>query len=586
MTNEEQLRHYRENYEAAIRQEAARVIGQPMPELTEELFAIFETTGSRLEYDSAYTEKRSMLNAAALLALLEKRDTGHVSPATLEALTGFLRNTCDEICWALPAHTNRKNPDWNLCVDIMAAQTAQTLAELCDRLRDDLPHELCCRISHEVNRRVLEPFFSTEQYGWEKADHNWNAVCAGSIGSACLHLLREQPKLLEKRIQRICDSLIYYIEGFSDDGVCMEGQSYFNFGMAFFVNFAQELYEYTAGQTDLFRGEWQHFHAGAQDKRTRIAAFSTASFFCDGTTVSFSDGARNGKFAVGMACILKQHFSEMLLPDLQACADRLDCEWYRFVLRRMDLFAVQQYGSGEPSGCRILPAAQWCIADSRNKVGFACKGGHNQEPHNHNDLGHFLYESQGITFLADLGAGEYTRDYFNSRRYEILCNNSFSHSVPIVDGAGQGFGKEYRCTRFAAEASEQMLTTVMELADAYPSGKLRQFERTLRFSLVDGTLELLDSFVPGQEKCAITESLITQLPPQIRDGEIVLDGGSLSAHIQIANLHPEQDVQVMTFDHSNHDGLHEPVYAIRWQVPEHSPKAHVFIRIRKESGHA
>lgn len=53
--------------------------------------------------------------------------------------------------------------------------------------------------------------------------------------------------------------------------------------------------------------------------------------------------------------------------------------------------------------------------------------------------------------LTDLGAGEYTKEYFHEGRYRILCNNSFGHSVPVIDGEGQKEGGEYSCSRFEAD---------------------------------------------------------------------------------------------------------------------------------------
>ena len=47
--------------------------------------------------------------------------------------------------------------------------------------------------------------------------------------------------------------------------------------------------------------------------------------------------------------------------------------------------------------------------------------------------------------LTDLGAGEYTKEYFHDGRYRILCNNSFGHSVPVIDGEGQKEGGGIFC---------------------------------------------------------------------------------------------------------------------------------------------
>ncbi|MDY4307971.1 hypothetical protein SNF32_14980 [Enterococcus mundtii] len=46
---------------------------------------------------------------------------------------------------------------------------------------------------------------------------------------------------------------------------------------------------------------------------------------------------------------------------------------------------------------------------------FAAKGGRNDESHNHIDIGHFVFGTREDLFLTDLGAGEYTKDYFDEK---------------------------------------------------------------------------------------------------------------------------------------------------------------------------
>ncbi|MFR6332585.1 MAG: hypothetical protein ACLUOI_29915 [Eisenbergiella sp.] len=87
---------------------------------------------------------------------------------------------------------------------------------------------------------------------------------------------------------------------------------------------------------------------------------------------------------------------------------------------------------------------------------MAAKGGNNGESHNHNDVK--LPASGGDEMLlTDLGAGEYTRDYFSEKRYEILCNHSFGHSVPVIDGKGQKEGTEYACSHLKRTAAAEPL---------------------------------------------------------------------------------------------------------------------------------
>lgn len=574
MSERNDIQSFLTEYKKQVYEEANKLMYLSMPELTEELFSQFERTGNRLLYENVYFSRRKFLTVIGLMALLEKNGNRSVSNRTLRKLIHIIDEICSEVCWALPAHLSRANEGWENTVDLFAAETAQTLSELADHLKGDLPSEIYTLIVQNVERRVLRPFFSSSAYGWEKSDHNWNAVCTGSIGSACIHL-REKSEETDVCLKRICDSLIYYIEGFADDGTCMEGCSYFTYGMSYFVNFAQELFDYSEGRIDLLRGDWEHFRKGERDKRGRIASFQSKCFFPDGTVVNFSDGNSRDKFSLGLNLALKSHFPEVSIPDLRSAADLLHDHCYRFVFRKLDLFETEKYLQriqnceadtavhNAHSSLHILPNAQWCIASVQNGVGFGCKGGHNGEPHNHNDVGHFIYEGNGTAFLADLGAGEYTRDYFGEKRYEILCNNSFGHSVPIACGRGQTAGKKHGCYRFDTEATDGTVVVDMDLSGAYGENP-GVISRKLKFSLSHGELKVMDRFLlPENTVFSVTENLITNLKPVVEKDSVLLTDGTLTA---VLTIHDAYTIAAREYPHSNHQGKQETVYAIRWAV--------------------
>ena len=79
----------------------------------------------------------------------------------------------------------------------------------------------------------------------------------------------------------------------------------------------------------------------------------------------------------------------------------------------------------------------------KQKYSFTAKGGHNDEMHNHNDLGCFQIVKNNKRVIVDIGAGEYTREFFGGGRYgdKVFVCGSQSHSVPIIDGALQKWGK-------------------------------------------------------------------------------------------------------------------------------------------------
>ena len=186
------LEAFRMGYRKEVRESAWSLLDQDMPVLTEELFALFEQNGNRLRYETVYFNRRKMLAVLGLEAILEKEEAGNkaeaVSTEILDKLCLVIEDICREECWALPAHVDRKeDKDWRITADLFACETAQTLSEIADRLEEDLPGGLRLTIISEIKRRVLQPVFdSAVPYRkWECGETNWNAVCAGSIGSVC-----------------------------------------------------------------------------------------------------------------------------------------------------------------------------------------------------------------------------------------------------------------------------------------------------------------------------------------------------------------------------------------------------------------
>ena len=88
----------------------------------------------------------------------------------------------------------------------------------------------------------------------------------------------------------------------------------------------------------------------------------------------------------------------------------------------------------------FLSEAEWAIKRRGNNT-LVIKGGYNDEPHNHNDVGSFMIvaKNDGIP-IADLGVGIYRKETFDPElRYTLLNNASFGHSVPIINGKYQKY---------------------------------------------------------------------------------------------------------------------------------------------------
>lgn len=572
----EKIQLFLNKYKETVQIAANQLRNQTMPPLTEELFALFEKTGDRLKYEAVYFLRRKYIAVFGMISIMEHKQED------INKLEEVLTEICNEECWALPAHVNRDEGrenskgnsqesyrDWRITIDLFASETAQTLAEIIAVLGNELSQEIKKLVRENVFRRVLNPFYQSEvpYSSWEECEHNWCSVCGGAIGSASIYMMKDNPEMLSKGINRITESLQHYIAGFGDDGTCMEGIGYFTYGMTYYTGFAAQLYEHTKGDVDLLSGE----------KCSQIVTFQQKCYFKNGRTVSFSDGESWSHFKVGLTSYLAKRFSQVEIPNMDLAAGFDDDSCYRWASIYRDYIWTKDYLKDHITDMEkenildkkeivknqvILPSAQWSIGQSQNGAGMAAKGGNNGEPHNHNDVGSFLYIAGSDMLLTDLGAGEYTKAYFSEGRYDIFCNSSLSHNVPLINGQTQKDGAIYACDHFAADG---MGKTSISFAKAYEDGIISSAVRNLKFNSSNGELSIEDCFEPSKNTHSITENLVTEWKPEVSKNQIIIRGENHGCCITTQNT--EVDFTCIRKDHHNHSGHLQDVYLIQWELP-------------------
>ncbi|WP_260411331.1 heparinase II/III-family protein [Cohnella xylanilytica] len=508
------------DYEEALREirgEGERLLGSPTPELTYHLFVIYVERGTRREYESVYFERRRRLNTFAILSLLEPER---------EEWLGALRDTiwalCDEYTWCLPAHAWGTSFEIRRTIDLFSAETGFTLSEIDLLLGDRLPPLLRERIAEEVEARLFRPYLEAGPHHWEAVQTNWSAVCAGSIGAAALIALRD-PDRLAAIVSKALGSMDCFLDGYGDDGGCLEGLGYWNYGFGYYVYFADLLRKRTNGAIDLF----------ASDKVRRIAAFQQKSYLDGDLVANFSDSRPRIKVQLGLSHYLGSVYEEVELPpaELRAPYAEDHCSRWAHAFRNLIWFDPAKGGSEWAAADDYLPDAQWLVSRHRSgagRFGFAAKGGHNAEPHNHNDVGHFIVTADGETFLADLGSGEYTKDYFGDGRYAYDCNGAQGHSVPIVDGALQAEGAESAAVVLEAYAGPEEDRLRIEMGSAYRVPNLKSLVRGFVWRKPEQgapALELTDEFRFDGQPGSVEERFVSLLPPVLgEEGSVLVPG--------------------------------------------------------------
>ena len=122
---------------------------------------------------------------------------------------------------------------------------------------------------------------------------------------------------------------------------------------------------------------------------------------------------------------------------------------------------------------------------------FLClKGGHNNESHNHNDVGSFIVYKDGAPLIMDAGVGTYTKKTFSGDRYKIWSMCSDYHNLPTINGKTQLPGGQFRAKDVDYSADAHRLT--LDISPAYPAeADLAALVRTA--SMQDGVITVTDA---------------------------------------------------------------------------------------------
>ncbi len=499
------------------------------------LFKRYETDGNRTAYQSSengYFPRRGKLQTFGILAWLYRK------PEDIAALEDILWAVCDEYTWALPAHLRgtgltQVQTDAQI-IDLFAAETSETMAEILSLVGDLLAPIVVARVRREIKVRIFDRFY--EYFWWKKGTNNWAAVCAGSCGIAAIYEMKDNVALA-KFLASVIDSMACYLSGFPEDGACLEGLGYWDYGFGYFSAFAETLRRRTEGKINLFEDEKVH----------RVATFRQKCIFEGGLGVSFSDTGSDAHQSLSLISFFGKMYPDVPKPSsayLSRIYERHGCFRFALMLRKLLWTTDRVLPKKEDitAGTYLFPDAQWYISTSKNGTSVAAKAGNNAEPHNHNDIGVFEIYRHGKILLHDIGSGEYNKDYFSSKRYELFCCSSRGHSVPIVNGTYQLDGKEHA----AREVNFREDGMSADIAAAYGDKTLLSLVRDFRFNQTSGALKLTDTYRFSEVPDSVIERFIAKVEPKLeREGIVTVtsEDETLTITYDAARLTPKMHAE-------------------------------------------
>ncbi|MBQ9729822.1 MAG: heparinase II/III family protein, partial [Clostridia bacterium] len=514
--------------------------GKPILSLNYFHQKLYHINGDRVKHETAYFERRNRLCFLQLLALK--------SDDYLLDLEEVLAAICDEFSWIVPAHAYNAQKaifDRNF-IDLFSAETSFYLSETLHVFGDKLSADIQYRIRTCVEEKVIK-VYENRTFWWETDRCNWAAVCACGVGLSYLYLF---PERFDSVKERLMHSFECYLSGLVEEGYCYEGISYWEYGFGFYALFFG-VYSERFGRPPIVDSK----------KVINALKYPLIAEMDEGLFFPFADGGR------GVSCIncliagaVKRLYPNQFPVQVKAKEDLFSFTGkalgYRVLLSLEDEPILKK----DEEKSVYYKAAQ-VFAYRSKKYAFAAKGGTNNEFHNHNDVGAFQIVKNQKRLIIDIGAGEYTKDYFNNdKRYteEIFVCISASHSVPIIDGLQQGFGENYRAENVVA--SENAFS--MDLSKAYD---LDTQKVSVRYETLENGVKVHYRFSGVKEK--ILFRFVSEYKPLQACGGVQIDEMRLACD---RNVLPALSARQYAKHNALTDDKFDTVHLIDYEVKEPS----------------
>ena len=470
---------------ASILESAEKRLNLPVPRFTVEQFnEETKKTGKRPSVRSFYTEIGRFL---AVMVIAEcKENKGRFIPKIEEAMDAFITgaNPAFGHLFLFDRDMKRQNERGWRYIELNNALNFSDVATAYYLMDDKISPELRKRVYAYFDEWVFSPMFwnlsqpnrktlrkvnyNTSCMGWLVQSANWNPYCHAFILDVVFGMLesrRERAYLVASMIR----SQNYYFAGLTEQGYIAEGIGYWRMGMTAYLRGAKKVLLGTGGKIDILKLAPPKVHRSMYIARNMMMAPG-------GLYPHFADHGQEGKpipFGASTFNDLNQAFGEKIYPvekveDYKPAGMHLGLEYFYTISRILKKGSKSELKEAQP----LLPyfwdpEAQILVVrdrpDAKMPLSFAIKGGHNGEPHNHNDLGSFVVGAGSLIQCGDPGIPVYI-----SKTVGII-RSSAMHPVPMPNGTLQKHGNEFKGKVLEIENNDKHSLIRLDLAAAYPA---------------------------------------------------------------------------------------------------------------------
>ena len=510
-----------------------RSLAQPWPLIRLSDYREFKEIGNRVNFEGLYLGRRTKLSilCAAELASGEGK--------YLKEIANGIWLMLEETSWVLPAHhyganvTDDPNPE-TPTIDLFAAETAAHLAWAKLLLGEQLYHlspTLIKRLDAELNTRIFKPYMATDDYWWmglntTRRQNNWNIWINSNLLKTAV-IMDDDSTRRAAMVTKLIQSADKFLNVYPEDGGCDEGPAYWGAAGGCLGEFLGILTRLTSHQLTWNKNELIR-NIGNYIYKVHVSGARFVNF-ADAPGFSLPDAGRVFNFG--------EMFDDIELKSFAAYVCSINGSSSGYLgYGSINTFANTARISKELIAVKAhapMPKQNWLpdlqvvnlrpSAGSNKGLTFMAKGGHNNESHNHNDVGNFMLYQDGEPVLIDLGKGTYTKQTFSPDRYKLWYIQSQWHNCPLINGIDQQAGASFKATNVNYRPGENTIFS-MDLAAAYPaSAGVKQWKREFRYQHSASVLTIKETYNLDKYIAPTALSFVAcKLPIQEKEGAIRL----------------------------------------------------------------
>ena len=517
-------------------QEAKKYESFTWPMLLATDFMAFHRIGERLIYETPHFKRRKALVHLVIGECMQGQG------AFLDDIINGIWLICEESYWGISAHNGKEAFLDNATakkllpnaetpyIDLFAAETGALLAWTAYLLKQQLNEyapQVCQRIEYELERRIKYPFMTSNETNWmgflkTNKVNNWNPWINSNVLAVFL-LIEVDENRRNQAVIRIFEILDFFMATYGSDGGCDEGTSYWGHAAGCVHDCCEQLYKASDGAINFFE-EVLIKEMGRFIYREHIHQAYFVNF-ADGAAKADCDAKKIYNYGVRIKDEKMQN-TALALPNAEKTEDWKRAPAIFHVL--LQLFDCRRFEEKKKTATAPYIKEAWLkdiqVMTARENAGthkglyLAAKGGHNDENHNHNDIGTYLVYYDGEPAIIDLGVGIYTKQTFSSKRYEIWTMQSGYHNLPIVNGVMQAAGAEFQAKNVICRQTEDEASLSMDLSHAYPKRSgLKTLERAISLIRMSGagSIQISEQYYFEKAGNQITQVLMCAKKPQV-----------------------------------------------------------------------